>query len=193
MTSLSRVRAVLTGWQGGPGVSTFYTTDPVAFLPALRAFYDAIKAALPSEVSVSFPGTGDIIEDTTGALTSTWTATAPGGVVGAGAGNYSAPTGATAQWNTGAVIGGHRLVGRTFLVPLASSAMASDGTLGTGILTPFATAAAALVAAGGGTIFRVWHRPRVNHPTLPDTQGNNAVVVSGTMRDIAAVLTSRRD
>src|SRR5450759_543108 len=77
MTSIQRVRCDWTGFIGQPGVSTFYAVAASTLVPQLRAFFDAIKLLLPTDVNIQVEGSGDELESTTGALTGSWTTTTP--------------------------------------------------------------------------------------------------------------------
>lgn len=198
MAVINRVRASFTGFPGSPGVSTFYCLNPEAFLPLLRAFLQDFAAQIPQNVLVQVEGTGDIIDSTSGVLTGTWSAAPPTVVSGAAAGAYAAPAGICVNWVTGTVLDGHRLRGRTFMVPLGASAFDSDGSLNAVALSQFRLSAATFVTNAAAD-FVVWHRPRPagtlspKGVLLPARAGGHAVVISSKVNDKVAVLRSRRD
>lgn len=198
MAIINRVRVTLTGFQGGPGMSTFYCLDPATFLPLLRVFYDTIKDDFPSVVTINFPSSGDILDSVSGQLTGTWVATAPALVQGVYTGAYSAPTGAVVNWATGSIINGHRVVGRTFLVPMGGTVFENDGTINPAARNGMAAAAAALIASASSN-FVIWSRPRAAVPSPPvkapvtARAGGHVPVTGYLVPDLAAVLRSRRD
>ena len=198
MTVINRIRASWTGFPGSPGVSTFYSVVPDATVPNLRAFFLAIHTALPSDVHVQVENEGDVIEDTTGAVTDLWTCDSVLSVAGDNTDAYSAPSGIVVDWLTGTVLDGHRVRGRTFLVPAGGNFYGTDGTLSDGALALIAPAAAAFVTADTGN-FVVWHRPRAakaadgSRPAVTARAGGHAVVTASSVPDKAAVLRSRRD
>ncbi len=160
-------------------------------LAAVRTAFFNAKSAFPGGLTLSFPNTGDSIEDTTGALAGVWTTTAQADVVGAsGTLTAAAGVGACIGWNTGGIVTGtkgpRKVRGRTFLVPLSAAAYQEDGTISPTVLPWLQTLASDLQAAGG---LAVWHRPT----TAGAADGNSYGVISNRVRDKVAILTSRRD
>jgi hypothetical protein len=93
-----------------------------------------------------------------------------------------------ATWNTGAIVNGRRVRGRTFLGPLDNSCLQNDGTLSSSSITHANALGAAWTDAGlTTTLSCVWHRP------VGGTGGSNHEIISATVRDKFAVLRSRRD
>jgi hypothetical protein len=185
-----------------PGYSVFHFRDfsaggePTAAqalvaVDKVRAFFDAIKVYLPAIVSVQVSGEVPVIEDTTNTMTDIFTPAAPAVVTGtaSGAAAYSAPVGAVVTWRTGVVRNGRVIRGRTFLVPLSSSAFQSDGTLGATPHSVILAAAAALRDQAGDGDLGVYARP-----TAPGaTDGEWAAATGHSVPDMGAVLRSRRD
>jgi hypothetical protein len=141
---------------------------------------------MPVGQTITVPGTGEVIEDTTGELLDVWTAAGGGTVVGTAGGVVAGGVGACVSWNTGGIIGGRRLRGRTFLVPLSSTAYESNGTLTSSALTAIGAFANGLMASGP---LAVWHRPT----SAGGSDGNSYGVISNRIRDKVAFLSSRRD
>lgn len=156
--------------------------DPAAILAA----YDAVKANIPNNVTMTIPNTGEVIEDTTGELLSVWTGSGGGTVTGTASPAQAAGVGACVSWRTGGIVDGRRLRGRTFLVPYAASQYDQDGTLIPNAVT-FTNAFVTQLMASGP--LAVWHRPT----TVGGSDGNSYGVVIGTARDKVAFLSSRRD
>lgn len=207
MTTLYRVRTTWSYTPGGPGYSNMYfgTTDPLAAgaqtaVNDVQAFFTAIKGLIPSIVTLQVDPAVIMVEDVTSEqVGDVLVASPPAPIVCTATGSMAAPVGATAQWTTASYLYGRRVKGRTYLVPLAASAFESNGTLISGALSTLNTAAAALVAGGSNLV--VYTRKRDAKPANPTTgapavtarAGGSSLVVSGAVRDIAAVLRSRRD
>jgi hypothetical protein len=194
MATLHRVRARWSGFQGSPGFSNFYfDTAALPNLGALRTFFDSSKGFWAPGVSVQIENTGDTISDQDGSLQGSWSTTSVFSVDSAGTGGYAGAAGAVVHWNTSTVVRGRRLRGRTFLVPMNSSAYDTSGTISSGLKTNLEGAAAAMVSALGST-FRIWSRPLRNPTTGAITaNGTNSAVTSSRVPDLAVSLRSRRD
>lgn len=194
--AMNRIRAVWSGFIGGPGVSTFYSTDVTNDLPRIYAFFNALVSMLPLAVSIQVENAGDIIDETTGRLIGSWIGSVQPPVQGTTGGAYSAPTGLVVNWETGVVQDGSRLRGKTFIVPAAGTAFADNGTLNDSARENLRVPAAALAAAGS---LVVWHRPRAarpadgSRPAVTARAGGYASLSGATVADRAAVLRSRRD
>lgn len=161
--------------------------DTAPPLAALRAAFEAAKSAFPGGLTLEFPNTGDSIEDTTGELVGTWSAPAVANVSGAsGTLTAAAGVGACISWNTGGIINGRRLRGRTFLVPLSAAAYQENGTISDTVYPWLTTLAGAIQASGP---LAVWHRPSIKGAS----DGNSYGVTGNRVRDKVAILTSRRD
>lgn len=203
MAPLNRVRAVWSGFPGGPGVSTFYTVDPLIFLPAIRALYQAFVNNLPADVNVSFDSTGDVIESTSGLITGSWTAPAVAAIQGMSSGTYSAPTGFQIAWATSAITSGRRIRGRTFFVPAGGAiftnggqvAAATRATMDAAILTFLASVTTNMVIyQRERKATNAWTDVRGKvHPAVALRIGGAGVVNAGHVAPAAVVLTSRRD
>lgn len=190
MTSLHRV---VVAWSGpqvtglAVNVLHFSASDPSA--PPVAAIYNAYNAifqSMPGTCQVQVPGSGDTINDTNGELVGSWTATTPAVITGTGSSTAAAGVGACVGWQTGGIVAGRRLRGRTFLVPLSTDAYDPQGTLTSTALTRIQTFASTMMAAGP---LAVWHRPT----TAGGTDGNSYGVQSFRVRDKVAYLSSRRD
>jgi hypothetical protein len=171
-----------------------YAIPGGSFMSAIHTFFDTIKIDLSNYVTLTFPSSGDTIESTTGELVGSWGGTVLANVTGTGGGFTSAPAGGCINWLTTTVFPpvkptghAHRGRGRTFIVPIATNSFDSDGTLQSGTVTRWNTAAAALVAAGTDH-FVIYQRP---HPKGA-TNGLFGKVVDYKLKDKVAILTSRR-
>lgn len=192
MPMLQRIRVIWTGQTGLPGVSTFYAPDgDTTAVAALVTFFGNIDFGFPSSTSWEVPGTGDFIDEETGALGSTWAQSGSAVVPGTGgAVNYAAGVGCRVRWLTSGIVGGRRLVGSTFLTGMAVLSYGSDGTIDTSTLTQFRAHVNTLV---GSSALRIWSPPRAATLTRPARIGSSSEVVSGTVPDKVTSLRSRRN
>jgi hypothetical protein len=195
MSGLNRVTVAWQGWPGSPGVSHFYldTVPAQTSINAIRQFFSAWAFALPSGMTITVPGSGDIVEDVSGKLAGTWSVgTTPAVVTGTGGGVYAGNAGAVVHWLTGGVANNRRIRGRTFMVPLIGASYDTNGALLASALTQFQTAAAALVTSAAGNLV-VWHRPIIQKGTgVVITPGSSSDVTSSRVPNLAVTLRSRR-
>ena len=192
--SINRLNAAWQNFPGAPGVTTFYTNGTMtqAEVDAFRAFFLAIASLLPTGLTVQVPSSGDIIDEATGDITSTWSVgTTPAVVTGTKAGVYAGNAGAVVHWLTNGVVAGRRVRGRSFLVPIGSGAYDNQGSLAAGTITTLQGAANALVAGAIG--FSVWARPlKAGTPPVIVRPGSYHGVAGMRVPDLAVSLRSRR-
>jgi len=193
---MDKIVAVWTGWAGGPGFSNFYLggnsdlTQLNAAADRISDFFSQLAPVLPNSISITVqPGvqrlasaSGEVIDEI--ALTEVLLPQ-----TGVGGADFSAPSGACIVWRSLNSVGGRVVKGKTFLVPLASAAYDTDGTLDASALGSIRAAIAQLMAnqppsADGKLV--VWHRP------VNGAGGSEHTIVSGTVSDRAAILRSRR-
>nr|CRY96700.1 hypothetical protein [uncultured prokaryote] len=192
--AITRVTALWTGFTGAPGYSNFFFSAFGAgdFVNAetarVRGFFDAMKASLPSTVTVQVQQEAAILDEASGDLISYAQAEEPVvSVKGTASGAYSAPAGAVVTWNTETVARGRRLRGRTFIVPLGNIAYDPDGSLLSTAIANLNAGAAALIGDGTGPQAVIWSRPRTG------SDGSIGPITSSRVADKVAVLRSRRD
>lgn len=175
--------------EGGPGLNTWHfrtgSIDDVLSGPAawIRTFYEGVANLMPNTWSAAFDGS--LIEDPYGAPTyaTTDAFTVPGtSTIASYVGMASQ---ACVTWRTTSATRSGR--GRTFVGPLGFAAIqGDDGTLSPAALTALRAAASALVESSdsfaNGAI-GVYSR----------TDGVLRDVVGSSVRDVVAVLRSRRD
>lgn len=177
-------------WRGsalvGDGVSTFYTTTPTnALKSALSTFYTAIAGLVPTTCVWTIPASGDTIDSSTGVINGTWSETGGDATVSSTlAGAFANGVGARIQWRTSGLRGNRRVVGSTFIVPLALGSYQSDGTLVDANVTTIKNAAQALL---GSQALQIFSKPTAAHPT-----GQANPVISVTVPDKVSWLRSRR-
>lgn len=187
MASLARLRVT---WSGspvvGPGVSTFYF-DPAdtGASTLVRNFFNAAPLLFPAGLTLTIPSGGEIITDTTGDLSGTWNDPGSGGTVnGANTGDFAKGVGMQVRWQTGGIVGGRRVVGSTFLCPIAGAIFDVDGTVDNASIT--STQAAANTMIGGAVTFKVWSRPTASRA------GTSNDITSAVVPDRVSWLRSRR-
>lgn len=187
-----QIARVVVSWAGGSvaGLAAnvlHYAADVGSPNPAaILAAYDAVKANLPNNVTVTIPNSGDLIEDDSGTLIGVWSGTGGGTVTGTASPAQAAGVGACITWRTGGIVNGRKVRGRTFLVPYAASQYDQDGTLIPNAVTFTNAFATAMMASGP---LGVWHRPAKGASTGGETWG----VVLPIVHDKVAYLSSRRD
>ena len=204
MAPILRVKARWTGFSGAPGYSVFHFADftaPDATGPEqaeaqsaadrVAAFYEAITQFLPNPLRITVEPDLEVIESTTGELQELIGITAPATVQGSAVNTvpWAGPVGAVVNWRTSLVHRGRRIRGRTFLVPLLSSAFEMDGTLTPTARDTIQARATTLAATTEAPDLGVWARPSA----VGAADGQWAAVTGVTVPDLAAVLRSRRD
>lgn len=184
MALVDRMQVTFTGGQIGGGVATHYATGE-GHQTAFAAFWDNVSGNLPQGVTVTVPNTGDTIEVETGLLQSVWS----GGTVvtkeGPQQGPYAAGVGVCINWLTAGIVNGHRVRGRTFLVPMSATRYDNDGTVLDGALTQLRTWCDQLIANAEGN-FVIYSRP------VPGRDGSAHPVVSARIADRVSSLRTRR-
>lgn len=194
MADLARVNVAWQNFPGAPGLSQFFfaNTAMQTSVDALRTFFDAVKATIPTGTTITVPGTGDLVDEATGTITGTWSVTTPPTVITCtGAGAYAGNAGLVVHWLTPTVIRGRRVRGRTFLVPQVATSYETNGSISASVLTTVNAAAAALLTNVGSN-FRIWSRPQPATPAHPAYSGGNGNVNAYRVPDLAVSLRSRR-
>lgn len=182
------MRRMQVGWQtgvGGSGVSVFYSPFGVDMTTDLATFFNALKAQFPTVVTWDIPGSGDVIDEVSGKITGAWTAGTAATITATGAGNYAGGTGAYIKWQTAGIVNGHRVRGRTFLVPIVVTSYDAQGTIAAAAQTLYNTTATTLAATGK---MLIWHRPT----SSTSNDGSSHPVVAGSSPDKVTSLRTRR-
>lgn len=183
-------------WFGGsglPGFSNFYfnlTPSQVNADSAVQAtsnFADAIHFYLPSGVSTQASLTAESIDPANGDLLASYTAVVTAPIwAGSITGPYSAAAGAVINWRTAGIHRGHRVRGRTFIVPAGDTVFTNGGVVASGAQAALTTAGQAMVTAGLG----VWARPKGPPPVVA---GAIYAATAASVPTKGAILRSRRD
>lgn len=187
MPTLQRMRVE---WSGtgvvGPSVTTLYFADLSTTAPAdVVTLLSAWPLAMPTGLTATVPSSGDTIDAATGEINGTW-AIAGGGLVGYGGnGDFALGVGARIKWNTAGIVGGRRVRGSTFLVPLLGSVYSSTGTLDSSLVTTVESAITTFLASASSTL-EVYSRPTATRA------GVSSTVTSGSLPNAVSWLRSRR-
>lgn len=188
----TQITAQSTGYTGAPGwhrmkfIGQLTTTECNTVAAAMRNFYLALNSKHPSIWKINWLPTAQVFTDA-GVLTGEVAITSiPAQVTGTGASGYPGGVGAMVQWNTGAINGGHKVRGRTYLVPFVNGCYDTDGTLVSTVVSDIQAAAASLLT--------VTPLLAINSRSLgkPGRGDQTVSVISATVPDRAAVLASRR-
>jgi len=199
VASILRVTTQWSGFTGAPGWTVTHwgagggtlTEACDAATSAMRTFWDSLKTNFPTGITFQVLQEVPMLDVASGSLQDVLSATStPAAVTGLGSGVTAAPAGASVIWGTGTVRNGRRLRGRTYLVPLASTQYEANGSLTASAITSIGNAAQTLRSTVASPLM-VFGRPDADVPGLET--GVAANVVSHSIRDLVAVLRSRRD
>jgi hypothetical protein len=163
---------------------------------AVRAFWDATKAYLPDEVTLTTVPIVDQYDPADGELVGTITAaTPPASVTGTSATAYLMAAGLKVNLQTNNIRNGRRVRGSIYVVPVTTAAMTTGGLVSATARTAYNSAGATLISALATVNVNliVWGRP------LKD--GAGTVVRTGTVNYVtlcetnekSAILRGRRD
>lgn len=192
--AIHRVTATWTGFTGGPGYTSFYFSpftgggSAGAARQRVLSFFSSMSQIIATGARIDISPTIEVIDEETGTLQSYIDDdTEVGYTQGASTGSYVGSAGGVVSWSTNTVVSGRRVRGRTFIVPMRTTAFQDDGTLTTQALTSMRDGADALMASDFDQQLVIWSRPRGG-------SGGVAAPVTGyRVPDMAAVLRSRRD
>lgn len=196
MAVIVKVQARWEGFQGAPGYTNWYglsdgdaAAAANALAPRMRTFFNAIVAGIPQDANVKVQRLYQVIDGLTGRIQQEASLTAdPAVVTGGGTGVYAGPAGAVVNWETGLFnSAGHRIRGRSYIVPLNGTAYENDGSISPTFLTSLQAAATAAVGGLGGLV--VWSRPT----TKGGSDGVARTVSAAVVHDRVCILRSRRD
>jgi len=195
--SIMRIRTVISGTQGLPGLATWYFNgtsatpngaDAADACARVRAFFDGIKGLLPTANTFQVSGAVDLLDPATGALSGSLSVTAPAVVTGTGGGQLPPANAILLTGQTGVIIAGRRLRGRSFISPVASGAM-NAGLVSSGAISTTTTSANLSLTGVTASVPVVWHRPQAPGPS----GGSVSPVTTYSVGSTFAVLRSRRD
>lgn len=183
---LYRIRAQATGHTGGPWMGTWFfdgsAGTQLQAATAVRTFLNSIAAQFRNSITWTFDPVVDTLSEA-GALLSSTAISPPATVTGSGTGDMLPPaTQGRVIWQTGSIVNGRRLVGRTFIPGMIQGTQTSQGQVQPATITAVNTAANTLATAAS-TSMVVWSRA---HDVAVD-------ITSGAMDSEFSVLRSRRD
>lgn len=197
MAALLKFTVNLTGWSGGPGVSTYYAatiTDTVAddtignFMQQLASMYDDLRTYLVGGTRVDIAPDVELLDYTSGQLFGLRSITPPASVLAPGTGSStSRATMCKFRYRTDAVVNGRLLRGGNFLGPLNESAITDQGSINPVLLSAIPASHEGMLDILGIARLVVWHRP------VDGAGGDVGYVQSASGNPTPAVLRSRRD
>lgn len=201
--ALHRVNVAWQNWPGAPGLTTLFVTDATqAKIDAIRTFFNAIAGMIPSGLTIQVPSSGDEIDLGTGEIVNAWSVgTTPTVVTGSGAGAYAGNAGMVVHWLTSIVVGGRRIRGRTFIVPVISTQFETNGSPTSAAISTLYTAANNMSIALGNSLVvfsrpvkaHTKYNPKTGTPTAVAAHGGTSASVSSVrVPDLAISLRSRR-
>lgn len=184
--AIYRMQVALTGGSMGSGVATHYWDNAVTHQAHLKTFWTSVAAIMSGYVTIVVPNTGEVFDETTGALLSVWSSGTSSSITGGGTGAYAGGVGACIGWNTSGIHNSRKVRGRTFIVPLAANVYDTDGTLASGTITTINSAVSTLLTSMAGDL-NIWARPSTAVPV-----GGAYPVTAGVVKDHVSWLRSRR-
>lgn len=199
MTSVYRITALWSGFNGAPGYTKFSWSDLTdatsrnAAGAKVRQLFVDLTAYRQIQMTVQVQSQIDEFDVGTGALLGSAAMTvvpavSPGTI--SNATSYAGGSGFCLTWNTGLILARRRVRGRTFMVP-GMGCFDADGTLLPSAITGISAAATTFLALTAPRP-NVWSRQyNTAHPPV-QIGGALAPIDSFTLRDNAAQLRSRR-
>lgn len=185
----SQYRAIWTVPGGGTGYSVFNfqnagdSTEAQAIADDVHDFFDAFEGNVPNDVQFSFDSEVTV-HDLDGTLTSVFAVTPGAPITGAWTGGFARAQGLRIDWQTGHIVEGRRLTGRTYIVPVANTMFDDNGALTPAAVTAWTGYGQDFIdATGANSPLVVWSRTH-NIAWAADTA---SVPANG------AILRSRRD
>lgn len=171
-----------------PGTAGGSTADATDCLARFRTFWDTVKSAIHSGLTVDFDPICIAVEATTGVLTGAFAGTDPLSVTGTAVGTaLPLQTQGLLRLQTSTVVGGRRLRGRLFIPAPEEGDNDTAGVPDSGYVTALNTAGATLLAAGATASDPViWHRP------TGGAGGTDAPITAVSASSAWSVLRSRR-
>lgn len=183
---MQRVRAVWSGIQGSPFLSTFYFGTSgeelaQAAVDGVATFLSAVDAEVSNALSwTTEPEVAEMTE--AGQITAVHSTTAASGGGGQSSGLMSNATQGLIRLRTGVFAGGREIRGRLFVPGVTISAGLTSGDTSAGYRAALQAAADALIAYSPAA-WLVWSRTNAQAP----------VITSASVWTEFAVLRSRRD
>lgn len=193
---------------GGAGINILHTTTGVAddpgdmgnFMNQIHNGYDSIKGHLVSGMAVNINPEVTKHDVETGLLVGVFNLAPPAPIIGAATGtSVSRAQQVVCRHNTDAVtLRGKRLIGRTFVGPVGTQSLDTNGHLNATALTQFAAMWSGMQDVAGTCRLIVWHRPLKEgddgfEPGSPGNAGSFGHVQNTIALPLPGSLRSRRD
>lgn len=198
MADLGRVKFLLDGWTGAPGLNVLHFSPGNADWTDqgdVDEFYDTLNTLTGTFVNTLVGGVTcqaapeiTIFNSDDGAVTNVVSPsdTPPVHTSNAGGSATSRATMLLMQYRTGEYIGGRQVKGHSFIGPLHADNLTTGGLLTSAAITAFQGWWEALYT-GTGPILCVWRRPTV----LAPTGGVYADVTTASVRSTPSYLSGR--
>jgi len=195
--NIYRFRVNLSGWDGGPGLNTYFARwaalpvieDVQSFANQIASAYTTMQDNHPAGTVATLDPEVDVLDDATGTLQTKAVITPPAAVGGSGSGqNCSRATMIKARFQTDAVVNGRVLRGGVFLGPIHAFVIDATGNITPTAMGRVTTAFNGMLDVAGGRLV-VWHRPSAKGAS----DGTSGFVQTVSAWHKPAVLRSRRD
>lgn len=201
MTDLLRVKVDVSGWEGGPGVNVLHFSQGTliggwdedkagAVLDDVFSAYETRKDSFAPGVVITPLLDVQIIESSTCNVINAFAATGDQETITAtgSGGALSRGSSICLAYLTGTWLNGSRLIGRSYIGPIAAGCFTTDGQISAGVASLFDEAWAPLIS-GTGARLAVVRRPSNRN----GTDGAYADVTQVVARRKPSHLRSRRD
>nr|CRY97397.1 hypothetical protein [uncultured prokaryote] len=149
----------------------------------IGGLYFYVKSYLAGNTTMTVRTEGRVVDSETGMLTGSWTDATGQSVTGTGGDPVPNVCQGLIRWNTGQVVNGRFLKGKTYVPGLASAAM-MDGEVLPACQTAFAVGLDSQIGSGFGPV--VWHRPK------DGAGGEFRIATTGSLWKEFAVQSGRR-
>lgn len=194
--AVSIIRTVWTGGPSSPGLTQIAiqsdgTSNIDAAAAAVRTFWSNFAVSIPDGHTLAVEQLVEKFDEATGQLIGeTLQANAPAPVTGTNIEAWAAGIGVRIDWGTSSIRNGRRVKGRTFLVPVTTTAFDTGGELNIDTRAAWLGHAIGLLDAleTNGTPMVIWSRPSLKWPV-----GGISPVISAQVPRKPAVLRNRRD
>lgn len=210
MARVAKIKAVLEGWDGAPGVNSWYFTSVGGLAPdaagveALAALmmsaYDDLKGYIVGGVRINIDPAAAVYEVETGDLVAVHGTGTHTEVVGGATTNFAQLSRATqinVRLQTDAIVGNRILAGRHFIGPCGNNAIGFDGKVKAEVATAVETAYAGMLDIAGPHRLVVWSQPKPartgsSGKPLPAQVGAFGYVQSADAQAVPGTLRSRK-
>nr|CRY96794.1 hypothetical protein [uncultured prokaryote] len=176
-------------WQGariGAGASVFHfhsigsSAGAAGIATAVKQLFTSTQALFSADITFSFDAEVRELSNS-GTLIAAYPVAPPADISGSSNSSYANGTGLMVRHNTGQVVAGRRLLGRTFMVPVVTSCFSTSGDVTSATQTTVNGAFSALrtTVSGSGSNFAVWSK---THAAVGDVLGSETQSRPSTLR-----------